>query len=228
MKTTLQQLPLLLQKKLDSAYWLASDEVFLQKTAADLIRSKAQQQGFLNRQVLQVDTHFNWEEVFALCMQRSLFTHRLLLELHVLTAKLSEDDKKALAKLQTLLHPDLCVLMLTAKIETASQKAKWFNALLTPFCFVPIWPIAASQYSSWVQARSGFHQVQLDDNALQILCEKTLGHTLAADQFLQQLKLLYGSARITRDHVQELVHDAAQTDLFAFVDIFLMNNVQHT
>ncbi len=228
MKITLQQLPGQLAKILEPCYWLASDEVLLQKNAADLVRSKAQQQGFSSRHIFYIESHFNWDDVQAKATQRSLFSENLLLELHFLSNKFSDDDKKALALLHKQLNPELCLLILSPKIETAAQKAKWFTALLTHCCFIPIWPIAANQYSSWVKSRSLTHQVNLDPHALQVLCEKTQGHTIACDQFLQQLKLLHDHAVITREQVLALAHDAAQTDLFAFVDVFLMDNAQQT
>jgi DNA polymerase III subunit delta len=223
MKITSAQL--LQQKTHQAGYWLASDEIFLQQNAASHIRSMTNKAGFTTRQVFHIDAQFNWDTVYQQRNNRSLFDDKLLLELHFPSNKFSDDDKKALQWLVKNLCDDICLLILSGKIDAATQKTKWFNAIVDPIYFVPIWPIAPNQYSAWLKERCQYHQINLDTAALAALATHTRGNVLAADQLIQQLKLLY-SNNITAAQITELADCSAQTDLFTFVDIFLTDNKQ--
>lgn len=223
MKINIDQLPQQLTKQ-QNGFWLASDEVFLQQTAADLIRNHAKQAGFV-RSVFYIDSQFNWQEVFEQLESRSLFNQTELIELRFIHDKLNDNDRKALQLCCKKLDVDILLLILTQKIEAQSQKAKWFEEIIKTLCFVPIWPIAPQQYNTWLKNRSLYYQLSLEPAALQCLAQQTQGNPLAGDQMLQQLQLLASSspviASISKQMVEDISHHAAQTDLFAFVDVFL-------
>ncbi len=219
MKINSDQLPKQLTKS-HPGFWLATDEVFLQQINADLIRDSARQKGFSARTVFHIDNHFNWDEVYQQLNNRSLFNDTQLLELRFIQDKFSDADRKALQACCDKLNPDVLLLVLTHKIEAQTQKAKWFDEVCKKICFIPIWPISPQQYLTWLNNRSTHYQLNIEANALQLLAKQTQGNVWAADQILQQLKLLYTHS-ITQEMMAELTFDAMQTELFTFVDVFL-------
>jgi DNA polymerase-3 subunit delta len=220
MKINSEQLPQQLSKS-HQCFWLASDEVFLQQISADLIRAHAKQTGFSERIVFQIDAQFNWADVMQTLCTRSLFSDKQFIELRFIQDKFSDADRKALQACIEKLCPDILLLILSHKIEAQTQKAKWFEEVTKKACFIPIWPISNTQYLTWLKNRSGYYQLHIDQAGLQLLAKQTQGNVLAADQILQQLKLIYMAIPITADMLADLIHDAMQSDLFTFVDIFL-------
>lgn len=225
MKITLAQLNAQL-KPIKRGFWVASDEIFLQQLAADTIRAHAKAQGFNTRQIFYIDANFNWDNVYQQFHNRSLFDDCLLLELHFTHDKFNDADKAALQKLAKEQTESICLFIVSAKIESATQKTKWFNAIIEHLCFLPIWPIAPAQYSTWLKERAGVHQVKLDMSALSQLASLTQGNAWAGDQILQQLALLALNETIQPDLIKELAGNTAQTDLFTFVDVFLTHEPQ--
>ena len=62
MQIPIAQLAQQLSKTLVSIYVISSDEELLQLEAVDQIRQVARKNGFIEREVLHVGTHFKWEE----------------------------------------------------------------------------------------------------------------------------------------------------------------------
>ncbi|MGA2654622.1 MAG: DNA polymerase III subunit delta [Gammaproteobacteria bacterium] len=237
MKINSDQLPQQLNKA-HPGFWLASDEIFLQQLSADLIRNYAKQSGFSERIVFQIDAQFNWGVVEEALNTLSLFSDKQFIEIRFLQDKFSDTDRKALQACIDKLSPDILLLILSHKIEAQTQKAKWFEEITKKICFVPIWPITAQQYLSWLKSRAQYYQLNIEQAGLQLLAKQTLGNILAADQILQQLKLIDNPVDPTQTGVQitakmllDLTHDAMQSDLFTFVDVFLSaqttNTIQH-
>jgi DNA polymerase-3 subunit delta len=220
MKINSEQLPQQLLKS-HPGFWLASDEIFLQQIAADLIRAHAKQTGFTQRIVFHIDAHFNWAQIEQQLNNRSLFSDKQLLELRFMHDKFSDADRKALQTCTEKLSTDILLLILTHKIEAQTQKAKWFESITKTVCFIPIWPITPQHFVSWLKKRSVDYQLKIEEPALQLLAKQTQGNVLAADQMLQQLQLLYRHESINTDMTADMTHSAMQTDLFTFVDVFL-------
>ncbi len=222
MKINNEQLPQQLNKS-HQCFWLASDEVFLQQISADLIRAHAKQSGFSERIVFQIDAQFNWADVMQTLSTQSLFSDKQFIELRFIQDKFNDTDRKALQACIEKLCPDILLMILSHKIEAQTQKAKWFEEVTKKTCFVPIWPIAHTQYLTWLKNRSVYYQLHIDQAGLQLLAKKTQGNVLAADQILQQLSVIPAQAgiQITAEMLADLTHDAMQSDLFTFVDIFL-------
>lgn len=211
----------MMKNKITAGSWLSSDEIFLQQIAADEVRAKAKKDGFHERLVFQIDASFDWHQVEQALNNRSLFSDKQLLELRFLQDKFSDADRKALQACCEKLNPDILLLILSHKIEAQTKKAKWFVEITNKINFVPIWPISAQQYLAWLKARSDHYQLQIEQSALQLLAKQTQGNVLAADQILQQLKLINNNELITTNMITEFTQSAIQTDLFTFVDIFL-------
>ena len=64
MKTvSADQLPALLERKLESAYLLSGDEPLLLGEAADALRARAREKGFETRDLLFADARFDWDKL---------------------------------------------------------------------------------------------------------------------------------------------------------------------
>ncbi|HLD14409.1 MAG TPA: DNA polymerase III subunit delta, partial [Burkholderiales bacterium] len=74
-----------LKRGLAPVYFVHGDEPLLVREAADAIRAAATAAGFSERQVLTVESGFDWNSLFASTQNLSLFAERRLIELHLPT-----------------------------------------------------------------------------------------------------------------------------------------------
>jgi DNA polymerase-3 subunit delta len=218
-----EQLSRQLQDQLLPVYLVTGDEPLLVQEACDAIRARCRESGCDEREVMQVDSKFNWDQLLSSSAEMSLFAERKLIELRIPSGKPGAPGSKAfIAYLQ---NPGENILLVVAgKIDKASTNSKWFKALDQAGAVIQIWPIDARELPRWLQQRIKQAGLQIDNDALQLLCERVEGNLLAAVQEVEKLRLLCHGDRITAENVSDSVADNARYNLFALVDCALQGD----
>ena len=83
---------------------------------------------------------------------------------------------------------------------------------------IQLWPVDARSLPRWLQQRVRSAGLSIDDDALQLLCERVEGNLLAAVQEVEKLKLLAESDHISAQTVTGAVGDSARYNLFDMAD----------
>src|SRR5688572_5590545 len=105
------QLESSLSRSLAPLYLLHGDDPLLSMEAGDLIRSKARENGFSERQVLTVDRYFNWSELQSAGASMSLFGDRKLVELRIPTGKPGAPGSEAIVEFCSALSPEVLAIV---------------------------------------------------------------------------------------------------------------------
>ncbi|MEJ2439064.1 MAG: DNA polymerase III subunit delta [Gammaproteobacteria bacterium] len=212
------------QKPLLPIYWISGDEPFQLDEACRLLRQAAQQQGYSERQVYHVDRGFDWEQLRQSADSLSLFSERKLIELRLPSGKPGTDGSKVLQGYVSHIPDDTLLFVISGKLESASQKSKWFNAVEQAGAVIQVWPIEAARLPQWLGQRLQQREMQATPAVLRLLAERSEGNLLAADQELEKLRLLYGPGQLDVDQVQAAVTDSARFDVFGLVDVALLGH----
>lgn len=207
-----------INKPLLPIYWVSGDEPFQLDEACRLLRQAAVQQGYSERQVYHVDRSFDWSELRLGADSLSLFAERKLIELRLPSGKPGTDGSKALQAYAENPPEDTLLLIISGKLESAAQKSKWFNAVDKAGAVLQVWPIEPTRLPQWVGQRLQHRGLQASTEAVRLLCERSEGNLLAADQELEKLLLLYGPGKLDTAQVQAAVTDSARFDVFSLVD----------
>ena len=221
MKLNLNQLQTHLDAQLAPVYFLSGDEPFQLDEAAAQIRQAAKAQGYTEREVYHVDRSFDWDLLTQSAGSMSLFAERKLIELRIPGGKPGDKGSKALVDYTQQLPEDNLLLIVSAKLDAAQTKSKWFKALDAVGATLAVWPLELQQLPAWLKKRMQLRGLQPSEDALTILAEQVEGNLLAADQELEKMLLLYGEGSITAEQVIEAVSDSARFDAFALVDAAL-------
>jgi len=213
-----------LQQALLPIYWVSGDEPFQVDEACRMLREAAQQQGYLEREVYHVERGFNWDQLQDAANSLSLFAERKLIELRLPSAKPGTDGSKALTEYARAAPTDTLLLIVSGKLESATQKTKWFTSVEAAGAWLAIWPIETARLPQWIAQRIKLRNMQASSEALRLLSERIEGNLLAADQELEKLLLLYGPGTVNLDQVQSAVTDSARFDIFGFIDEALLGH----
>ena len=81
------QLSQQLKKNMAPLYTFFGDEPLLLSEAADLIRSTARQQGYIDREIFSVDHRFNWSNLQFASNSQSLFSNRRIMDIRIPSGK---------------------------------------------------------------------------------------------------------------------------------------------
>lgn len=218
MRLRLETLSGHLGKPLLPIYWVSGDEPFQLDQACRMLREAALQQGYSERQIYHVDRGFDWGELRQGADSLSLFAERKLIELRLPSGKPGTEGSKALQAYAASPPEDTLLLIISGKLESAAQKSKWFGAIDKVGAMMPVWPIEPARLPQWLGQRLAKRGLQASPEAVKLLCERSEGNLLAADQELEKLLLLYGPGQLDLAQVQAAVTDSARFDVFGLVD----------
>ncbi len=213
-----EQLGRHLQQGLASAYLVSGDETLLVQEACDLIRQQAKQQGFNERERFQADKQFDWSSLFQASQSLSLFSQKKLLELRISNGKPGDKGSKAITEYLNQACSDNCLLIITPKLDSSSQRSKWVKAIEKQGQWLPIWPISATQLPQWLQRRLQQQGLSADSQSIDLLAARTEGNLLAAHQEIEKLKLLASDNYLSPELIAGAVADSARYDIFGLVD----------
>ena len=221
MKLTPDSLPGHLEQHLLPAYLVSGDEPLLAGEAADAIRARARAAGFTERDVHFLDRGSDWDDVRASAGNMSLFGSRRLLELRLPTGRPGVAGNNALQALLEREDPDTLILILAPRLDRDAQAAQWFRALEAHGGWIPVWPVEADKLVGWLRGRCRRLRLEIAEEALVLLAERTEGNLLAAHQELEKLRLLAPAGAITADAVLAGVADSARFDVFRLSEAVL-------
>lgn len=221
MPTSLSQLRKhLTTGELKPVYLLAGEEHLLLLEAADALRARARELGYVEREVLDADAHFDWNALAQAGASMSLFASRKLIDLRLPTGKPGKEGAAAFIDYCERPSPDN-VLLITCTQWSKAHEGAWSAAVERAGMFVPLRMLTREELPDWIAQRMASRGLQPDRAAIDALVELVEGNSLAAAQEIDKLALLHGSAPLDAATLEALVADSARYDVFKLVDAAL-------
>lgn len=203
-------------------YLLSGDEPLQLMEVSDAIRQAAVKQGYNDRQVLEVESGYDWGELIATSNNLSLFAELKLIDLRIPSGKPGRDGSAALCSYCDNPPDDTLLLITCGKLDAAQTKSKWYRAIDSVGVTMQIWPVDIGQLPMWITQRARSLGFDLTTDAAQLLSERVEGNLLAAAQELEKLKLLYPEqAQIGFDEMDKASGESARYNIFTLVDAAL-------
>lgn len=214
-----------LQRGLAPVYLIGGEEPLLVQECCDAVREAARAQGFVERELLQVDHRFDWS-LLQQAAAPSLFATQKIIDLRIRTGKPGREGGKALIAWADAPDPNIILLVSCEKWDAGSRKAKWAGALERAGQRVDIWPIKAAELPRWLAQRMQQHGMQPDPDVLDLLADRLEGNLLAAQQEIDRLALLKGAGTISIDDVMRSVADSSRFDAFILAEHMLSGKLR--
>jgi DNA polymerase-3 subunit delta len=220
------QLQQQLEKGLSPIYLVSGDEALLVQESCDRIRKAARDAGYQDRLTFHADSQFDWNRVGEEFSALSLFAEKRRIEIHLPTGKLG--DGRAVIE-QFLQDPpeDIILILISARLDAAETKRKWYKSLQQTGIHLPLWPIDADKFPGWLQQRARQQGLSLTRGALELLAERLEGNLLAASQELDRLALFAGDGTIDEDSIEQAVQDSSRFNGFELISETLAGRAVH-
>ena len=203
--------------ELKPVYLIAGEEHLLVIEAADALRARARELGYSEREVHDVESGFDWNDLARSGAAMSLFASQRLIELRLPTGKPGTEGSEAIQEWCERAPSD-CVLLITCTQWSKKQEGKWTQAVERAGVFLPLWPLKRDELPGWVQSRAASRSVQLTPDAVDALVRRTEGNLLACAQEIDKLALLADGRRVDVRELEDLVADSARFDVFGMVE----------
>ena len=215
MRIASEQLAPQLTRGVKPLYTVFGDEPLLTLEATDRIRAKARAEGYVEREILTVDSGFKWAQLAMAANSQSLFASQKLLELRIPSGKPGTEGAEALRAFCSALPADTVTLIYLSEIDWRAQKAAWFEALDHAGIVVEAKAVLRKALPQWLATRLKAQGQDADAEALAFLADRVEGNLMAAFQEVQKLALLFPQGPISFEQVREAVLDVARYDVFS-------------
>lgn len=216
-----EQLESRLSSSLAPVYFISGDEPLRVMEAADAVRAQARARGYEEREVLTVQTGFDWNTLSAAAGNLSLFSQLRVIDLRLPTGKPGDAGSKALRAWAQQPPEDTLLLITATRLEPAARKSKWVQALDQAGVVVFVWPLDIKQFPAWVRARLQQRGLEPTAEAAALLAERVEGNLLACMQEIDKLYLLLGEGPLDVEDITRAVADNARFDVYGLADCAL-------
>jgi DNA polymerase-3 subunit delta len=206
--------------ELKPVYLLAGEEHLLLLEAADALRARAKELGYVEREVLDAEANFDWNQLAQSASAMSLFATRKLIDLRLPSGKPGKEGIQTITEYCGNPPPDT-VLLITATQWSKAHETSWVAAVEKAGVFVPLWPLKPNELPDWVAQRMAARGLKPTRDAIEALVERIEGNLLAAAQEIDKLALLQGDKPLDAATLEDLVADSARFDVFKLADAAL-------
>lgn len=206
------------QQRLLPVYLVFGDEQMLVEEASDVIRQQARKQGADDRQVWHVEGRFNWSELQWKEQTKSLFASQRLLEIRLPSGSPGKEGGEALRRYVDNPPIDTTLLIISGKIDTRSQKRKWFTEIDKIGATIPVWPIDLANLPRWILQRMQQRGLRANQQISALIAERVEGNLFAAAQEIEKLQLLCPDGEVDEQTVLASVADSARFEVFGLMD----------
>ncbi|MHA7841531.1 MAG: DNA polymerase III subunit delta [Gammaproteobacteria bacterium] len=210
-----------IHENLAPLYLISSAEPLLVDEAKQLLRTAAKAKGFTEAKILTVDKTFDWQQLTETTHNLSLFSDKQWLELRLPSGKPGDKGGKALRHYCDNPPSDTLLVIVAGKIDKASEKARWYQAINKVGHILTLWPPKAQQLPQWIQQQAEKKAMIWNKEACVCLAEHTEGNLLACTQTIEKMALLYGECTVNQDMVLENIHQQCHFSPFELVDTAL-------
>ena len=221
MRLPFPQLAAHLKAGLAPVYLLCGDEPFQLVESARLIRQAARDRGYEEREVLEVEGHFDWSLLTAAAQSLSLFASRKLIELRLSTGKLGREGGEAIRAYGARPRPEHRLLILAPQLEYQELKAKWVQEVEQAGVVIQVQPLAGQRLVEWIDQRLRAQGLCPGPGVAAMLAERVEGNLLAAAQEVDKLALLLGEGPLEAEQLGRAIADSSRFDLFDIADAAL-------
>ncbi|GAB6141015.1 DNA polymerase III subunit delta [Methylosoma difficile] len=220
-----EQLGAALKKGLQPLYFISGDEPLQMDELTDAIRLAARQAGFTERELLTVQTGFEWNRLQFSADSFSIFAEKKLIDLRLSGGSPGLDGGKALTAYAQRLPEDTILLVSAGKLAKESLKSRWFQAIDKVGVTVQVWPLDGQDLLRWLGQRLQQRGLSVDNEGIKLLAGRVEGNLLAAAQEVEKLYVLYGAGTLNTSQILAAVSDNSRFDVFKLMDSVLAAQV---
>jgi DNA polymerase III subunit delta len=197
-------------------YLLVGEELLVLE-AADALRAMARRLGYAEREVLEADSRFDWDDLARSSAGLSLFATLRLLDLRLSGGRAGKEGGAAITEYVKNPPPDTTLLISATEWSTKHEGA-WTKAVDQAGIQVVFNAPRPNEWGQWIGQRLASRGLQATPDAVAMLAERVEGNLLAAAQEIDKLVVLAGDRRLDAATLEGLVADSARFDAFKLTD----------
>ena len=224
MKLTEDRLNDVLKESLDNIYVILADESILIEENLEKIYAKAKQEGFTEKNTHIIDSQNDWTFLSSNSDNLDLFGSKKILEIKLLGQGPGVKGANSLKVYSKNPDPNKLLVLIGEGLDRKSSSSAWVKALEKVGTLISIAPLSPSSLKFWIKNKAKELNIEIVQEALQLLTEKTEGNLMAALQEIRKLSLVYPSEKIDLDKMKKSITGSSKYTIFDFSNAFVSRN----
>lgn len=219
-------LPAHLAKSSELAPFLlvTGSEELLMIESGDLIRRRARELGFTDRQVLEMAGNADWSQLPDAAASIGMFDERKLLEVRLPGGKPGVKGAKAIIEFLSSPVEGVVTVFTLPRPDWQGVKASWWKELAQKCTVVDCDPIERRDLPAWLAARLAQNGQSAPREALEAFADLVEGNLLAAKQEIGKLSLLHPPRALTLEEIQSAVGNCSRYSVESLVESVCLGN----
>lgn len=194
-----------LNRGLANLYFIGGEEPLQRMEALDALRVSAKNQGYTEREIIELNGAKDETTLLAALNNISLFSTKKFIECRLKEGKISKIIQEILLKIIQTLPPDtILVILYPDKLDSSTLKTSWYQSLERLAHTVISSPIASEKFQAWLSSRAQKLKLSFTQEALGYLAARVEGNLVAATQTLEKLALIYPAPQIASLTIEQL------------------------
>ena len=207
-----------------SAVLISGDEPYQQMLAADNIRQRAKELGYVERKILTVESGFEWSVLKMLSLNMSLFGERILIDLRIPTGKPGSSGSKAIVNLLNNLPQDVMLLVQVPKLDRTAMNSAWVRAIDKIGIVLRVWELNEAETKDWIRKKLVSMEYTASNEVIEFICQHVEGNLLAAMQETEKISLLCDSKTLDMQTIQMALADNSHYTLNQLIEAVSQKN----
>ena len=217
-----------LDKDLSAIYSLFADEAIQLIDLADQIIHKAKFDGFTEKETHVVTKDVDWSFLESKNENFDLFGSKKIIEIKLLGIGPGNKGSKALK--EYCVNPDSNKLLIVTGegLEKKQLNSAWAKALEENGVMVVEPVLNKNSMVGWVEYKASSLNLNIDSQAIRLICEKNEGNLNGTVQELMKLSLLFPNQKISIEDLKKSIADGSKFGIFDLSNVFLNGDKKKT
>jgi len=213
---------------LASSYLVHGGEPLQTEEIISSIKQLAAKDGYNNIVVFDINAQFDWEQLLNKCQHSDLFAERTLVELRLHSDSISKQGNIILESILQKQDQDFCFLIRAPKLKAQTLNSKWCQHIQKHGAIKVAKPIAAVQWTAWVQQRLKLANFSPSLEVTEYLAKFYEGNLTAAAQCIAKLKLTLPAGALDLDQIKPYLDNSARFSIFDLTAAAIKGDCERT
>ncbi|CAL4324455.1 DNA polymerase III subunit delta [Buchnera aphidicola] len=196
-----------LQEKLHSYYILLGEDIVFLKRNQDIIFKFAYQQGFIQKNFINIENNTDWIKIIHFCQKKNLFNHKRILVINYLIKNHSIFLIKNLNKVSLFFYEDILIILKLNQSSSIFLEKKFFNKCIINGVIISCFSPNTNQFINWIKNEIKEKNINIDNHAIFLIYKNYEGNTLFCSKLLEMILLTYPNKHITVEKIKKIIND---------------------
>lgn len=199
-------------------FWLVTGaEDLLKEESVDLIRRRARELGYADRQVLEMTTRSDWGELGEAAAALGMFDAQKIVEVRVPGGRPGPKGTEAILRYVERPYEGVTTIFTFPEADWQLAKADWWRRFTQASTVVDCSSVTRRELPSWLSQRLERNKQSADRETLEYFADLVEGNLLAANQEVEKLSLLFPEGPLTREMIEESVSNCSRFDTTSLI-----------